>query len=256
MGGLKVAAVQMGFYREPTEKAIDEAERQVRLASARGAELVCLPEHWLFYTVIEEDDGIIRRFASLAKDEGVHINLGGSFERRGAKVYMTSQTVSPEGTVSRQDKIHLYRREKERAVPGSGFRLVDVRGFKVGVLVCHDIVFPEAAREVTLKGAELLLVPSFITAKGIEPWLVYLRARALENRVPVVAPNIYAPPRLPGKSAVIDLSYDRKAHVMELAERMAPGRRTLVLADIDVSSKGPLRSERLRELRLTTSHSE
>jgi predicted amidohydrolase len=128
---------------------------------------------------------------------------------------------------------------------------VAIGGFKVGVLVCHDVVFPETAREATLKGAELLLVPSLITAKGIEPWLIYLRARALENRVPVVAPNLYASARLPGQSRVMNLSYDKKAHVMELIEYRAPKGKTSIVVDLDLRSLRPLREERLRELRKT-----
>ncbi len=194
----------------------------------------------------------MRRFSELAKELDAFINMGANFELRGAETYMTSATLSPEGIViSRQDKVHLYRREKRKALPGSRLDLMTIDGFKVAVLVCHDVVFPETAREVTLKGAELLLVPSLISAKGIEPWLIYLRARCLENRIPVVAPNVYAPPPFPGQSCVLDLSYDKKEHVMELVERRSPGRKTSIIVEIDLGSKRHLREERLRELRLT-----
>lgn len=251
--GLKIAAVQLGIYWGNTNKAVVEADRQVRESSASGARLVCLPEHWLLSRVLKEDDQIIRRFSLLARELEVFINLGGNFERRGPRTYMTSQTISPEGKViSRQDKVHLYRREKRTSTPGSQIGVMNIDGYKVAVLVCHDVVFPETAREATFKGAELLLVPSLIPSKGIEPWLVYLRARALENRVPVVAPNIFHPPSLPGQSCVIDLRYDRRTHVMELAEHMAPNRKTSVVVDLDLTSKRPLREERLRELRLNS----
>jgi predicted amidohydrolase len=124
-----------------------------------------------------------------------------------------------------------------------------VDGFRAAVLVCHDVVFPETAREATFKGAEFLLVPSLIQAKGIEPWLVYLRARALENRVPVVAPNLYSPPGLTGQSRVLDLKYDRKEHIMELVEHRVPRGKGSIIVDLDISSLKPLRKERLRELR-------
>ncbi len=249
MRGLKVAAVQLGLYKGQPDRAVTEAERQVRQASKTGARLICLPEHWLLSRVLEEDDETMRRFCALARELDAFINMGANFELRGAETYVTSATLSPDGQViSRQDKVHLYRREKRTAVPGSGFEIVIVDGFKVGILVCHDVVFPETAREVALKGAELLLVPSLISAEGIEPWLIYLRARSLENRIPVVAPNVYAPPSFPGRSCVLDLAYDKKEHVMELVERRAPGGKTSVLVDIDISSKKHLREERLREL--------
>lgn len=250
MRGLKVAAVQLGVYRGRPDKAAAEAERQVKQASVKGARLICLPEHWLLSRVLREDDEIMGRFSKLAKELDAYINMGANFEIRGANTYMTSATLSPEGhVISSQDKVHLYRREKRKAVPGSKFEVMTIDGFKVAILVCHDVVFPETAREATLKGAELLLVPSLISVKGIEPWLIYLRARALENRVPVVAPNLYAPPNLPGQSCVLDLSYDKKEHVMELIEHRAPEKRTSVIVDLDLRSKRPLRKERLSELR-------
>ncbi len=168
MRGLRVAAVQPGVYRSQPDRAVAEAERQVRSASVMGARLICLPEHWLLSRILKEDDEITKEFSKLAKELDVYVNMGANFEKRGSSTYMTSQTISPEGEfISRQDKVHLYRREKRQAVPGSRFEVMEVDGFKVGVLVCHDVVFPETAREATLKGAELLLVPSgpFLPAK-------------------------------------------------------------------------------------------
>jgi omega-amidase len=252
--GLRVAAVQLGVYRGHPDKAVKEAERQVRQASAKGARLICLPEHWLLSQVLTEDDVINRRFSKLAKEIDGYINMGANFQVRGLHAHMTSSTFAPDGNViSEQDKVHLYRDEKRKATPGSQFDLMTIDGFKVAVLVCHDVVFPECAREATFKGAELLLVPSLISEKGIEPWLIYLRARALENRIPVVAPNLCAPPRLPGQTSIIDLSYDRKQHVMELVEHRAPSGKTFILVDLDLRSKRPFREERLRELRTSFS---
>jgi predicted amidohydrolase len=248
--GLRVAAVQLGVYRGRPDKAVKEAERQVRQASAKGARLICLPEHWLLSRILLEDDVIVKRFSKLAKEIDAYINMGANFQVRDLHAHMTSTTLAPDGNViSSQDKVHLYRDEKRKAIPGSQFDVMTMDGFKVAVLVCHDVVFPETAREATFKGAELLLVPSLITAKGIEPWLVYLRARALENRVPVVAPNLYAPPQITGQSSVIDLNYNKKQHVMELVEHRASEGKTSVVVDLDLRSKRPFREERLRELR-------
>jgi omega-amidase len=254
LGGLKVAAVQLGVYRGRPNKAVKEAEQQVRQASAKGARLICLPEHWLLSRILHEDDMIIRRFSKLAKDMDAYINMGANFQVRDLHAYMTSTTLAPDGNViSRQDKVHLYRDEKRKAIPGSQFDVMTVDGFKVAVLVCHDVVFPECAREATFKGAELLLIPSLITAKGVEPWLIYLKARSLENRVPVVAPNLCEPPKLPGQSSIIDLNYDKKQHVMELVEHSAPSGKSFIVVDLDLRSKRPFREERLRELRTSFS---
>jgi predicted amidohydrolase len=246
---MKVAAVQLGLFPGNPEKAVAKAELQVRAASTSDAALICLPEHWLQSRVLTSRDTIINRFARLAKELGVYLNLGANYERRGEVTWITSHTISPSGDIiSRQDKVHLYREETEKALPGSGFELVDVAGMKVAVLVCHDIVFPEAARTVTLMGAGLLVVPSLIIARGSEPWLVYLRARCLENRLPIISPNVYHPPKFLGRSCILDLRYDSREHVMQLVERKAHPREVALSAELDLKSKLPLRKERLREL--------
>ncbi len=246
---LEVAAVQLGLHPNRPAGAADEAVMQVRDAARKGARLVCLPEHWLLSRVLRPDDATYRRFGDLARELDLYINMGANYEFRGDRIFVTSVTLSPDGRVlSRQDKLHLYRREKARAVPGTRSKLFDVDEFKVAVLVCHDLVFPETARTMTLRGAELLVVPALISTKGMEPWYVYLRARSLENRLPIVSPNIYAPPRFPGESRILILGYDKKEQVMEIVERRAPDKRTSIIARLDLRSLRPLREERLREL--------
>lgn len=246
---MKVAAVQLGIYPGNPDKAVAKAELQVRAASKSGARLICLPEHWLQSRVLTGRDKTTTRFASLAKELGVYLNLGANYERRQEVARITSHTISPAGDViARQDKVHLYREETEKALPGSRFVLVDVAGVKVAVVVCHDMVFPETARTVTLMGAELLVVPSMITARGSEPWLAYLRARCLENRLPIISPNVYHPPRFLGRSCILDLRYDRREHVMEIFERKAHPHDVALATELDLRSKLPLRKERLGEL--------
>lgn len=252
MRKISVAAVQLRLYPHSYPMAVMEAERSVRAAANEGARLICLPEHWLLSKALDEDNNdVVRLFSRLARELGVYVNLGAYYERRNSgRTYLTSVIVSPAGEpYFRQDKVHLYRRERRVATPGSGFGVCSVDGFKVAVLVCHDAVFPESARAAAMSGAELLIVPSLIKKTGAVPWLYYLRARALENRLPIVAPNIYHPPRLAGGSLVIDLEYDRKEHVMNLAEKTARGGSSYVLSDIDMSSKRAYRRERLGELR-------
>ena len=246
---MRVAAAQLRLHPRNSAKAVTEAEAQVRAAAAKGATLVCLPEHWLLSKVITEHDEVLQRFSDLAKELGVYLNLGAIYERRGNVTRLTSHTISSSGRViSRQDKVHLYRRETKDAQPGSGFNLAEIEGVKVGVLVCHDAVFPETARIVTLMGAELLVVPSLITEEGSEPWLVYLKARALENRVPIISPNDFYPPKVLGKSCVLDLKYDGKEHIMHLVERTARSQSTTLVVELELRANSVPRRERLEEL--------
>lgn len=247
---MRIAAVQLGLHRGKSEKAFSSAEAQVRKAARRGARLVCLPEHWLGLSVLDQRDPMLGWFMDVSRELGIYLNLGANFQRRGGKVFVSSHLITPQGEISStQDKIHLYRREKRVALPGSRLHIAKVDGLKVGTLVCHDLVFPEPARTLTLMGAELLIVPALIEAGGGSPWLTYLRARSLENRVPIVSANIYAPPRILGKTCIINPTYDRKSHIMHLSEKIAPSGEGLLFEDVDVKAQAGPRKERLGELR-------
>jgi predicted amidohydrolase len=246
---MKVAAVQTGLYLKNPGKAVDEAERQVREAAKTGARLVCLAEHWMGREVLTEDGPLIARFGGLASELGVYLNLGANYFRLGKTTRLRSHTFSPSGRViARQDKVHLYRDEAKTASPGTDFTLVKVDKFQVGVLVCHDAVFPETARIYALMGADLLVIPAMIVAKGGDPWVAYLRARALENRIPIVSTNTYYPPPFLGLTMILDLKYDKRAHIMQLAERRARREKTVLAADFDLTVVKKPREERLGEL--------
>jgi omega-amidase len=246
---MKVASVQTGLYLKNPDKAVDEAERQLREAAKTGARLVCLAEHWLGREVLAEDGEVIRRFSGLASELGVYLNLGANYFRRGSTTRLRSHTFSPSGKiVSRQDKVHLYREEAKAASPGTDFSLVKVDQFQVGVLVCHDAVFPETARIYALMGADLLVIPAMIVAKGGGPWIAYLRARALENRVPIISTNTYYPPPFLGLTMILDLKYDKRAHIMQLAERRARRAKGVLAADLNLAAVKKPREERLGEL--------
>ncbi len=240
----------MGLHPIDQMEAIGEAEEMVRSAAREGARLVCLPEHWLISKVVEPEDDLHGRFADLAREVGVYINLGGVYEREDEGTFLVSTTLSPGGkVVSRQRKVHLYRGEKRKAEPGTSFEVFRIGETRVGVMVCHDVVFPESARALVLDGAELLIVPSLIVSAGLDPWHVYLKARALENRVPVIATNAYHPPQFLGRSAVVSLEYDWKERVMRLRESVARGARTVLVETVAIGSLAKLREERLSERR-------
>jgi predicted amidohydrolase len=252
---LVVGLVQMGLHPDDDPAALAEAEDKSRRAAARGAKLICLPEHWLISRVLREDDEIYERFGGLARDLGVHINLGGVYERKAQKeggggIALVSPTISPSGSVvARQKKVHLYRGEKRKATPGDRFEVFRIGDAAIGVMVCHDVVFPESARTLVLSGAELLIVPSLIVSEGLEPWRIYLEARALENRVPVISTNAYYPPRFLGGSMVVDLDYNRKERIMSLEVSVAPTGEGVLVETIGLGALAEMRRERLAERR-------
>jgi omega-amidase len=73
---------------------------------------------------------------------------------------------------------------------GTKAELFESGNFKFGIGICYDIVFPEVARALVKKGADILFFPSKIRYEGIKPWNMYVQVRALESRILIAAPNI------------------------------------------------------------------
>jgi N-carbamoylputrescine amidase len=189
----------------------------IRAAALRGAKVVLLPElHTGVYFCQSED---LRRFdqaeavpgpttqmlGALAKE--LEITLVGSvFERRAAGIYHnTAIVLDPSGHLAgRYRKMHIpddpgYY-EKFYFTPGDqGFIPIDAGGSRLGVLVCWDQWYPEAARVMALHGAELLLYPTAIgwdprddeaeRARQREAWRTIQRAHAIANGLPVIVCN-------------------------------------------------------------------
>jgi predicted amidohydrolase len=251
---LVVAALQTGLYPKDAKRAVREALSLVKSAAEKkgSARLVCFPEHWLTETIMDfGSDEIYGPFSDLARDHSIYLNLGGIYEKdQEGKTFFLSPTISPRGEIiSKQKKVHLFRRENEIALPGDRFEPFEIDDIKIGVMVCHDVVFPESARTLVLKGAEMLLNPSLIPTRGIEPWKIYIMARALENRVPIVAPNPYLAKRVPGDSVIIGLKYEKAQGIMQVKELAEGGRgkkiiRSKLVFNDDIAAQ---RTERLNE---------
>ena len=213
MSRVTVAATQMACSWE-IEGNVARAEAMVREASARGAQVVLVQE--LFetpYFCIEQefkhlelarpvdDCPLIARMARLAGELGVVLPVSW-FERAGNAYFNSVAIVDADGSL-----LGVYRKshipnaigyqEKQYFSPGdTGFRVWDTRHAKIGVGICWDQWFPEAARCMALMGAEMLLYP---TAIGDEPgdprvdsmqhWQNTMCGHAAANIMPVVASN-------------------------------------------------------------------
>ncbi len=121
-------------------------------------------------------------FGSLAKQHNLYI-VAGLFERSGHLVYNTAVLVGPDsGLVGKYRKVTLPRGEWDSGVaPGHDYPVFETRLGKVGMMVCYDGFFPEVARQLTARGAEILAWPVW----GCNPALG--RARAIENHVYVAS---------------------------------------------------------------------
>ncbi|MGC9529402.1 MAG: nitrilase-related carbon-nitrogen hydrolase [Candidatus Bipolaricaulaceae bacterium] len=129
----------------------------------------------------------VRRLARLAAHLGCYI-AAGLPERAAKRVYNSAVLVGPSGLVAHYRKVHLFYQEKDHFAPGNlPFPVADCEGIKVGLMICFDHLFPEAARTLALRGAEVIAHPANLVLAGVAQ--LTMRVRALENRVFTVTAN-------------------------------------------------------------------
>jgi predicted amidohydrolase len=128
----------------------------------------------------------VEKMLELAKARDGYL-VCGVCEKKGDVFFNSSVLLGPEGYVSKYRKIHLFDREKLFFEPGDGpFKLYDVRGMKVGLLICWDWIFPEATRSLAIQGMDVLahsvnLVLSFCQNAMI--------TRSIENQIYTITSN-------------------------------------------------------------------
>ncbi len=127
------------------------------------------------------------RLVALAREANSHI-VAGLAEQAGKRIYNAAVLVGPSGFVARYRKVHLFYEEKHLFAPGDlPFPVADIGPAKVGLLVCYDHFFPEAARSLALQGAEVIAHPANLVMPGLAQ--LTMRVRAIENRVFTVTAN-------------------------------------------------------------------
>lgn len=212
MKNVTAAAVQM-YCNRSREENIDAAEKAVRQAAEQGAQIVLLPELFETWYFCQErnydsyglartvwENPAVKRMKELAARLQVVLPVS-FFERAGNVTYNSVAVIDADGEllgVYRKTHIpddHFYQ-EKFYFTPGNtGFQVWQTAYGRIGVGICWDQWFPEAARCMSLMGAELLLYP---TAIGSEPiiecdsmphWRRCMQGHAAANVVPVIAAN-------------------------------------------------------------------
>jgi predicted amidohydrolase len=241
---VKVAALQIdcaGSLQELEKRAV----RMIRKAAELGATIACLPEHWI-PSPMGGAAQVLRTFQRAAKEFQIYVISGAEFAKSKDSTMVESFLVGPRGLVGVQQKVHLFGRERKRAKPGNRYSVFKAYGVTFGVAICHDLVYPEVARILALKGAEIIFSPAKINRIGLYPWHVYVRARALENRVPVVSPNFLRPPRFPGGSLIVGVQDVGGGVVYPKVLAEASASSKLLTADLDLKTARRLRRQRLQ----------
>jgi len=179
-------------------------------------------------------------FARLARKHNLYIAVGLT-ERDGRVIYNTAALLTPEGKLAgKYRKVCLPREEiKAGITPGGEYPVFETRFGKVGMMVCWDVFFPEVARNLANRGAEVIACPIW----GGSPDLA--KARAIENQVYLVTSTYTDPKRDWMKTAV----WGREGKM--LAEATEWG--TVIVAEVDLNAPthwwwlGDFRSRILRE---------
>lgn len=216
MNELMVGLVQHAVDVTP-EKTLARTVAGIRDAATRGAKLVVLQElHGGSYFCQTEDTAVFDQaeaipgpstavFGALAKELGV-VLVTSLFERRAPGLYHNTAVVfEADGSIAGQyRKMHIpddpgYY-EKFYFTPGDmGFNPIDTSVGRLGVLVCWDQWYPEAARLMALAGAEILIYPTAIGWESTDPhdeqerqlnaWMTIQRGHAVANGIPVLSVN-------------------------------------------------------------------
>jgi predicted amidohydrolase len=159
MARTRIAAVAGTFARSDSPD-FDRIERTLSRARAAGAELVVLPECAIGGYLdpasprpLDRDGPEIARLAALA---GNTVVCAGYVEPGADGPYSSAVCVTGDGVLGRHRKVHIPPGEAGRFVAGEGFEAFDTPVGRLGMLLCYDKVFPEAARELALDGAEVI----------------------------------------------------------------------------------------------------
>ena len=199
-----------------------------------------------------------RRYHEKAKQSGIYIQTGTFLEkdqRWPGHVFNTTCLIGPDGILSKYRKVHTWTPWEVHTSPHdlTGydepiFPVADTEIGKIGTAICYDWLFPEAIRQPSLAGAELLIrVSAYMdpwgTAQPMDWWTMVNQVRAIENMAYVVAANQaaslknYPPFSWPGGSMIVD--YDGR-----IAAQAEPGAgERIVVGPIDMAA---LRRERQR----------
>ncbi len=216
MKNVRTALIQQSNGAD-TSVNILKLEHNIRQAATQGAQLVVLQElHNSLYFCQTEDTNLFDlaetipgpstdRFGNLAKELGLVI-VTSLFEKRAPGLYHNTAVVfEKDGSIAgKYRKMHIpddpAYYEKFYFTPGdTGFEPIQTSVGKLGVLVCWDQWYPEAARLMALRGADLLIYPTAIgwessdsadeKERQKEAWVISQRAHAVANGLPVVSVN-------------------------------------------------------------------
>ena len=236
--------MRVGYYqfRPLFGRPDHNCEKIVTALAAAEADLVVLPELALSgYSFKDknelmkyaEDPAASRRLekiSDLAKARACYFVIGFA-EREGARCFNSAALIGPAGIAHIYRKAHLFNAEKFLFEPGNtGFTVHEVKGMKIGMLICFDWVFPEAARVLALKGAQLICQPANLVLAYCQQTML---ARCIENGIFAITANRYGAEKRPHGSLKFTGQSQIAAPGGKLLRRAAARREELYITEIN-----------------------
>lgn len=171
----RVAAVSMNGYMGEPERVLAAMDGWCARAAEAGAHLVlfpelvvhghCTPNTWELAEPVP-DGPSVGKLIDMARKHRMVLSAGLS-EKEREIVYNAQVLVGPEGYIGKQRKLHLSRDEVNHYKGGRDIAVFDIGRCKVGTVICYDNQFPEVARVLALRGADVILMPH---AARFKPW--------------------------------------------------------------------------------------
>jgi predicted amidohydrolase len=198
---MKIAGIQTDVSLFGVQENLDKLESTVRQEVALGTELTVFPEcfatgycfdsHDEAMTVAECIPGpITDRVSRLCRELKTHVVFG-MLEKSGSNIFNVAVLVGPDGIIGSYRKVHLPYLGVDRFTTSGDrpFEVFEAAGVRIGMLICYDGGFPEAARVLALKGADLILLPTNWPPGGSYMAEFSTNCRAMENGVYFAAVN-------------------------------------------------------------------
>jgi predicted amidohydrolase len=255
---VRIAAVQIGVDLEDQDATTEKVCSWVDEAVADGADVVLFPELILaagyslgekFRAVAETPEGPhLLRVRDRARTHGVNVIVGFAEPGAGEAIHNSAAIIDRRGDViGVYRKSHIFVATESFFAPGSDLSVFDMDFGRVAVPICYDLEFPESARVLALRGAEILLT---MTAHWAGTGTVgtpenFLRtiysARALENRIPVVMCNrVGYDPGLDDEFCGLSRIVDSEGMVVTEMDDRSEG---MIAATIDLDQEAARRAE-------------
>ncbi|MDO4869541.1 MAG: carbon-nitrogen hydrolase family protein [Bacillota bacterium] len=200
---LRIAIAQAEAAKANPEANEQKLIQWVKEAAAKGANMICFPE--LYYSAydisadelrecaIDQNDPFFEKLKTLARENDINILISYPEKNGNDKPYISYAFIDSYGNwAGNHRKTYLWLEENDKATPGEPvYEVIDTPFGRIGLLICYEIEFPEPARLLTLKGAEIII--STMAWDTIPNLHKYVSSIGILNQVYAVAINGFAP---------------------------------------------------------------